>query len=144
MDWNKTALIVGGLLLAAFIALPLLKPSSKRVAPPTAAEAAAAAAGPNLTMADLVGSTWQANAPKVGDIHVLLNGDGTFRAAPISPVTAQLLQSATGLSEIVGNWTLNGTNLNLTASAGGQNININGQIKGQSITVNGQPAYRVQ
>lgn len=152
MDSNKTALIVGGLLLAAFLALPVLGPAIKNArgggaAAPTASTGAAApavAAGPPLTAADIAGSTWLAKAPKVGEIQVKFNADGTCVAAPTSAMVATFMQQQIGTTQIVGAWQLSGTSLQISGNAGGQSINITGQIQGQSIVVNGTPATRVQ
>jgi hypothetical protein len=153
MDWNKAALVVGGILLAAFIALPVIRPANKgngvqpAAAPAKAASAPAApvvASGPPLTAADIAGSTWKANAPKVGEIQVKFNADGTCVAAPTSALIAQMMQMQIGASQITGTWQVSGTNLNISASAGGQSVNITGQIQGQSLVVNGTAATRVQ
>lgn len=152
MDSNKTLLIVAGVLLAAFLALPLLNPSgggsaSGGSAAPASGGGAGAAApvssGPNLTQADLMGSVWQANSSR-GPITVELKGDGSFVATPESAFTVQMLRTMTGQSQIIGNWTVSGTNVNLSAQVGPQAVNFTGIIQGQSMMVDGQPATRVR
>jgi hypothetical protein len=151
MDSNKTALIIFGLLLAAFLAVPLLKPAGGGAAGSapspnadgTRGVAAPVSTGPNLTQADLMGSVWKAESSR-GPITVELRGDGSFVATPESTITAQMLRSMTGQSQIVGNWQVSGTSVNLSAQVGPQAVKFSGQIQGQGMMVDGQPATRVR
>ena len=90
-----------------------------------------------------MGSVWQANSSR-GPITVELKGDGSFVATPESAFTVQMLRTMTGQSQIIGNWTVSGTNVNLSAQVGPQAVNFTGIIQGQSMMVDGQPATRVR
>lgn len=152
MDSNKVALVLGVVLIGGFLALPLLNPQgaksgaksgAKPAAGASAAPAAAPAAPPALGEADLIGSVWRAETPR-GPMNVALNGGGQFVATPESAITAGMLQSLTGSSQLVGSWQVNGANITLNAQAAGQAVNITGQISGTDILIQGQKAQRIR
>jgi hypothetical protein len=150
MDSNKTLLIVLGVIVAAFLSVPLLKPAGGAAGggggatgTSGASVSAPVSTGPNLTQADLMGSVWQANSSR-GPITVELKGDGSFVATPESAFTAQMLRTMTGLDKIIGSWNVSGTSVNLSATVGSQAVNFSGVIQGQSLMVDGQPATRIR
>jgi hypothetical protein len=148
VDSNKVALVLGIVLIGGFLALPLLNPQggksgSKPAAGTSAAATATPTAPPALGEADLIGSVWRAETPR-GPMNVALNGGGQFVATPESAITAGMLQSLTGSSQLVGSWQVNGANITLNAQAAGQAVNITGQISGTDIVIQGQKAQRIQ
>lgn len=148
MDSNKTALVVGGILLAGFVLLPLMnsgnsaQPAAQPGAPTSQQAAPPVYTGPSMTEAELIGSQWRAETPR-GALTVALNGGGQFVAAPESAFMATMLQNMTGSSQLVGTWQVSGTTISLSAQAGPQAINISGQIQGQDIVIEGQKAQRL-
>jgi len=151
MDSNKIALVLGGLLLAAFIALPLM---NKNNAASTAAtqqgttQAAPEAAplppvtGPSLTANDLANTTWDVPSER-GIVRATLHAGGTITATP-PPALANTVLMMTGSTTLQGTWTMNGTNVTVTAKVGPTVQTFKCEARGQDLYCGGERATRVQ
>lgn len=97
---------------------------------------------PTLNAANLAGSQWQVPTEE-GDIVVTLNAGGQAQAtAP--PKYAGLLKMTTGSDVIQGQWTVNGSDLTVTASAMGQTQTVSCTIAGDQVYYEGKPVTRIR
>jgi len=151
MDSNKIALVLGGLLLAAFIALPLM--NKKNTAPANAAQQGAAQAapeaaplppitGPSLTANDLVNTTWDVPSDQ-GVVRATLYAGGTMSATPPAALANTVLMM-TGSTTLQGTWTMNGTNVTVSAKVGPTVQTFKCETRGQDLYCGGERATRVQ
>lgn len=123
---NKGILIGAGVVLAIFLLLPLAAQLKKQGTAAGGAESTPAAAGalapPAWNADNLPGTAWV-----VSGVTVQIQSGGT--ASAMTPI-----------GQVSGTWTVNGSNL--TVSAMGRTINA--QISGDQILVDGEPAQRAQ
>ncbi|MBI1319824.1 MAG: hypothetical protein GC168_12910 [Candidatus Hydrogenedens sp.] len=159
MDSNKLALVLGGLLLAAFIALPLMNnksagpaaggpppgPPGQHAGPPPGPPPGGALpppSGPPLTPGDLVNTTWDVPSER-GTVRASLYPGGKMSAIP-PPSLAGTVRMMTGSDTIQGTWQMNGNRVTVSAKVGPTTQTFNCEVRGQEMYCGGQKAARVQ
>jgi len=96
-----------------------------------------ATAAPALDANSLTNSVWLMKVDKVTLTVTFLPGGALQAQSP-------MLKVLVGTDTVGGTWTVNGANLNITATAGDKTVSETAVISGDQILVKGNPAKRLQ
>jgi cytoskeletal protein RodZ len=143
---NKTVVVAIVVIAAIVVGVPLAakvmqSSESSSESGDTAPSADAAAPAPTLPPAldanSLTNTQWSIKVDKIS-LTVTFLPNGVLQAQ--SP----MLKIVAGTDTVGGTWTVDGANLNITATAGDKSVSETGIISGDQIIIKGSPAKRLR